>query len=411
MPLKLTVRSGENQVEPFEFPSDHAVVTIGRQAQDATDEEAHHLHLPDEQRMLSRVHARIERRDGAYKITDLSENGTWLENQPLKRGKWYKLINNSEIRIGTYVLTFTEHELAEEATKPVHRTDLRQIAERVYASLHSVYQTYAQYDQSALQELFRSELSREVRQLTGYDALELLVLLRAQIKNNKPVWADLMLQDGWYDTELIDPVCQKEAFESAYETLTGLKYYFFASPPSFRSRDVADFGEQLRISFEILVKGVVQLLKGRRQFTDDLDAGVTKWLGSDPNPVKAQKTAKELARYVLDWQDGEKAKQARANLEHAIQDLEIHQLASLTAFRDVMKEGFEQLIARMDPEVINRQAKDELPAVFNLFLPVVCWRVFQQTYAKEKDIGLHSWLKEVEDIFVEKYHEFHRQSH
>jgi len=72
------------------FPLDKESVQIGRIADND-------IVLPDPN--VSRVHARVEKRDGAYQITDLeSTNGTWVNEQ---RVSSVKLKENDVIRLGS----------------------------------------------------------------------------------------------------------------------------------------------------------------------------------------------------------------------------------------------------------------------------------------------------------------------
>nr|WP_241018227.1 type VI secretion system-associated FHA domain protein TagH [Paraburkholderia sp. Tr-20389] len=74
--------------------------TIGR-ATDCT------LVLPDQQRAISRVHARIEFRGGEYLLCDLGSNPSVLNQRALGGTREARLANGDRLMIGTYLLEVT----------------------------------------------------------------------------------------------------------------------------------------------------------------------------------------------------------------------------------------------------------------------------------------------------------------
>lgn len=73
------------------------------------------LVLPDPRNSISRTHAKIDYRSGAYHITDTSLNGVFLNesSEPLGKGNSAKLKDGDRIRIGDYLIevTLSEDEL------------------------------------------------------------------------------------------------------------------------------------------------------------------------------------------------------------------------------------------------------------------------------------------------------------
>jgi signal transduction histidine kinase len=105
----LLVIQGVDQGARFEI--DEAEAGLGRGVQNA-------VRIHDTE--VSRAHARIDRRDGKFHLTDLhSSNGTFVNGAPVNTRE---LVGGEEIQIGRTVLLFS--------TEP-HRADSANIAERV----------------------------------------------------------------------------------------------------------------------------------------------------------------------------------------------------------------------------------------------------------------------------------------
>ena len=62
------------------------------------------LYLPDPQRHVSRLQARLEREDQAWVLVDLGSNPTRVDGQPLGRGQRRALLGGERLVIGDYEL-------------------------------------------------------------------------------------------------------------------------------------------------------------------------------------------------------------------------------------------------------------------------------------------------------------------
>ncbi|HTF57178.1 MAG TPA: FHA domain-containing protein, partial [Planctomycetota bacterium] len=99
MTLRLTIaKSGTGAPAPTEsvFPGD--VVTVGRvQGNDVV--------LPDPDKRISGRHARLEKRDGAWTLTDVgSTNGTYLNDKKIETKKPHGLKSGDKISMGLFSL-------------------------------------------------------------------------------------------------------------------------------------------------------------------------------------------------------------------------------------------------------------------------------------------------------------------
>jgi type VI secretion system protein len=102
--LRMTVSGGVLSA-PQDIELDTAGGTLGR-APECT------VVLPDTQRAISRVQARIEWRDGAFILVDAGSNPTLLNDQILDGSREAQLHDGDRLRVGPYALdVFIEHEL------------------------------------------------------------------------------------------------------------------------------------------------------------------------------------------------------------------------------------------------------------------------------------------------------------
>ncbi|MPW16814.1 type VI secretion system-associated FHA domain protein TagH [Paraburkholderia sp. CNPSo 3157] len=104
--LRVARFNDEPVAEPIAVEFGTAGGTIGR-ATDCT------LVLPDQQRAISRVHARIEFRDGEYLLCDLGSNPSVLNQRALGGTREARLASGDRLMIGTYML---EVSIGERAT-------------------------------------------------------------------------------------------------------------------------------------------------------------------------------------------------------------------------------------------------------------------------------------------------------
>jgi type VI secretion system protein len=98
--LRVAKFNDEPVAEPITTEFGPAGGTIGR-ASDCT------LVLPDQQRAISRVHARVEYRDGEYLLCDLGSNPSVLNQRALGGTREARLADGDRLLIGPYLLEVT----------------------------------------------------------------------------------------------------------------------------------------------------------------------------------------------------------------------------------------------------------------------------------------------------------------
>jgi type VI secretion system protein len=103
MPLYVSVVSykGHPPVKQIRAAFDENGGTIGR----SSDNRGNHLMLPDPERYISRIHAKILCEGGIYTLTDISEDGTYINGKTNRVGRdAVTLSDGDELWIGDYRL-------------------------------------------------------------------------------------------------------------------------------------------------------------------------------------------------------------------------------------------------------------------------------------------------------------------
>src|SRR5688572_33435038 len=97
MTLRLFVaKSGTGAPPPGEFVFKGEVVTLGRTS-------GNDVILPDTDKRVSGKHARLERRDGVWHLTDVgSTNGTYLNDKKIEAKKPFGLKSGDRMSLGLF---------------------------------------------------------------------------------------------------------------------------------------------------------------------------------------------------------------------------------------------------------------------------------------------------------------------
>jgi type VI secretion system protein len=120
--LRMTVHGGDGAA-PRSVEFDEAGGTLGR-APDCT------LVLPDTQRAISRMQARIEWRDNMYFLIDAGSNPTLVNDRVLDGSRETQLHVGDRLRIGSYVLDVSIQE-ADRPENPLHETTMTRVTPEI----------------------------------------------------------------------------------------------------------------------------------------------------------------------------------------------------------------------------------------------------------------------------------------
>lgn len=86
-----------SNVSKAQLSGNAGALTIGR-------DEGSDIHLPCEDRTVSRLHARIEWNETKIKLTDLSANGTFVNEQEIGHGQAQHITPGDNLKLGDYTL-------------------------------------------------------------------------------------------------------------------------------------------------------------------------------------------------------------------------------------------------------------------------------------------------------------------
>lgn len=100
MPVKLVVTKVNEPDSPDEYVFEQLPVVVGRAG-------GSHLMLPDQKKVVSKEHARIEEHEGQYFLTDLhSKNHTYLNSDRIAAGQPYPISEGDSFSIGDFIIEF-----------------------------------------------------------------------------------------------------------------------------------------------------------------------------------------------------------------------------------------------------------------------------------------------------------------
>jgi len=410
MPFRITISSKNQKHSHPVYRSQSDVLVIGRD-KTKRDEEANYLYLHDEQRMLSRHHTMIEYRNNTYRIKDLSENGTVLDGKPLKRGQWYPLSDSNEIRVGNYFLLFTRDGTGDISSDSGFNRNLIDKVKDTIAALTQAYEknSHNKNGESDTKRALQEIVIRHFENLEDEEALEAFVLLDKYLAEGDVEWRYLVSPAFFKDRLLTHPQ-KRQMYEAAYQAAIKLKYRFSEKNPPFRSPEElqAFFGQIERI-ISVLSQGMLELTMGRQTYVKDKAPGMSQILQKRYNPVKSFKTVPEFAEYIFDCSDPENTANLIANLEEALHELKVHQIAIMAAFEEALTQAHKELMLNLDPDSIKKQTKNDFPFLFGPFLHLACWHRLRRNYRKQNEMSLNQWITRIEDILINSYHQINKQ--
>jgi len=131
--LVLQAVSNKNPQEVRDITVEQETLLIGRDP--VAQLGAQIWELPDPERVISRIHARIEYRDGTYHLIDTSTNGVFVNEatEPLGKGREIELKDGDTLTIGDYQIRVSLPALEKEigVTQKAPSTDLKESETRL----------------------------------------------------------------------------------------------------------------------------------------------------------------------------------------------------------------------------------------------------------------------------------------
>lgn len=399
------------------FVREHAfhqdVVSIGREA------EGNLVHLPDNDRVVSKKHARIERKDGAYVVVDLhSTNATYLNENRLDPDRPYPLAHGDRVKIGEFVLEVilpqspppvveapTQHRTVAKAeqkiaatvppvpspvTAPAEQVPARdgrvqeleiRIAglardnERLRADMKKQQEAVAGMEQEAGR--LRGEAQRLQAQASRVDGLEKETSrlrqenerINAQAARVPALEKDLLAARGESASlkESVARLRTLEEDEKRQREENSRLHDLVETLQSAQGPEVAEKIAQLQGSgtrerermhavLDVLLGTMLKLVRGRENFRREF-LSTTIIQRSDSRPLY-EGTTDEAKQFLLDAGISDQHAKDRAEmLSFATRDVLVHMVGLLDGYRRSVEEGSKRLLQKIDPETTRQSLK------------------------------------------------------
>ncbi len=434
MPAKLvvTTKNGDSEMEGSEHLFDQHLITIGRDPSNL-------LCLPDPRRIVSSRHARIEFREGTFYMADnKSKNGTDLNGERLIQNQAYLLHDNDKIGIGDFILSFTEviPELEEQTIIGLDRTmvttkeeievkeevpvdidaekeqppQIEEInlskkdivteeytnltdeviekeANKIAQDLCRVYSEQGGLDAEARMELLTRTVKEKISGLDTEESKKVIAAVKGYFPERAYERDRLMRENQEFRDRLSKWENEQKLYQSAYQVLSVLSNRFVKERSSFESKEeIERFCTRIEKTLDVLLRCLIDALKGRKQFEYEFDVQVTQILSWEHNPVKSAATPEELSAYLLNWGSTERdIEKPSQDLEKAFRDLMTHQLGLLSGTR----QSLHALLQEFAPEVIEKEIKESSDYEWYLKLlykipPFLQWGIWRRYMKKHR---------------------------
>ncbi len=386
--LNLRVVSTQNSETFKQISMDRGILLIGRDP--PAEEGGQVLALPDPERMISRLHARIEYRNGNYHLIDTSTNGVLINDavSPLGKGNAVALHEGDCLTIGNYrfyislsdeqtlntdpptrigtLETIDEPNGEENGDKAMGTADF---PDDLFAGLEAFSESASPappgepFDDSPLAEPFPVPPSTPAT---------------TRPEAPPPPSRTEMPQTAPSDT----PVQSERNAIDAFLEGAGLQGELSAQT---LPQDVARTAGSL---FRTMVQNMMDLLRSRAQIKNELRLDMTMLGAVENNPLKFSVTTHEAMRHLLQPEPGYLAGEEAAR--EAAEDLMAHQIAMVSGMQAALKAA----LKHFDPKLIAQRAEKRYPLAYRLpwLRRAKCWSVLDQTY--------EDMVKEVEGDFM-----------
>lgn len=402
---------------PLEFTIDRRGFDFGRdQHLDWT--------LPDRNRMISGKHCEVRFYDGAYWLTDISTNGTFLNGASKRLQSPYRLADGDRLAVGDYVLAvsiklpqapvqpaaavppdtspaLTSADIWDsphEAPPPIDASHLLPPLREADRGADFLYQ--AAYVPPPLEE--EAEPIRKPRPAIPTPAPAAALWESEESRPAEPVTEEAAVVAAPEPAEAARPASAKHA--AALPSGEGGAAEFvrrFAAGAGIPENvlggaDAGDLAEDAGRLLNIACLHVMALLRARAEAKALSRAGNRTMISADDNnPLKFMPTPEEALRVMLGprtrgYLDG------KAALESAFADLKMHQVAFLASMQAALTELFDEL----SPDAIKAAAN----ARKSLFSGKGnYWELYAERWAARVGRREHGMLGAFLELYAEHY--------
>jgi type VI secretion system FHA domain protein len=347
------------QSADFDIDADNPL-TFGRAAAQ------NRLHVPDDKRMVSNRHGRIELRGTEYYVVDLgSVNGTLLDGLSVQPEA--PVGHGAVIAVGEFEIVVTLPE--------------RQGVGSGTASGAGPEQTLHSFDPAAeavaLWDALCARRTRERRATAGERRQRLASELRERLRRLLPVQARAVLKrlvaraGGAPAPAAAAPA--EELLQAGLVQLQKLAQSLVPGQPLRQPPDVTSLCQQLDAYVRTTLTWLVLSLKGRAEFENEFGAEVTMVFQRSNNPLKGLEPT-ELAARLFDWRDSRRPGELKTQLEGILRDLTQHQLGLLGS----VTEAIRSVTERLAPEAIETLAQKDAGLLTSK--GAKAWEIYQKSY-------------------------------
>lgn len=346
--------------EDFEVDAANPL-TFGRAA------DQNRLHLPDDKKMVSSKHGRIELRADGYYVVDLgSLNGTTLDGVTVPGETGILLTDGCNIGVGSFVLrVFLAAGKGAAAAKAgpqfestLFSFDPEQLANTAWDAMCARLVQERRLPAADRRALLLAELKRHLQRLPPPQSRAVLKRVLARAGKGEPSGS---------------PGGAEELLQSTCTELQRLAQSLVAGKKLAAPKDVARFAQLVQGFFELTLRWVVQCMQARAEFENQFGAEVTMVFQRSNNPLKGLKP-EDLGKSLLDWTGDRDAQAVRSQLEGIYRDLTQHQLGLLVG----VKEAIAAVMERLSPEAIETLAQKD--AGWLTSKGAKAWEVYRQIY-------------------------------
>lgn len=317
--------------------------------------EQNRLQVPDDKKMVSSQHGRIELRGADYWVVDLgSTNGTHVDGTVLQGEGGVPLADGARIVIGEFELQVFLHPgraadgLADgvdggEAEATLHGFDPDRLAAAAWDELCARHAAARREPAAARHDALAAALRERLQRLLPAQARAVLGRIAGRLAAP--------------DAGQPAPAGEAPEEQLLQEALAGLQRLARATVGERRllsARDAARFAGQLETFLRLVLPWLHTCLKGRAGFEDEFGAEVTMVFQRSNNPLKGLAAA-DLGTQLFDWQTERPPHEQRAHLEGILRDLTQHQLGLLGGVREAVRSVTE----RLAPEAIEALARKD----------------------------------------------------
>ena len=399
-------KSDQSFPKTLEFQEDQRVFTIGRSASCSVK-----LLEPDQ--LVSRDHARVERRINDWILTDRgSVNGTVLNGNRLEPFKEYPLNGEDAIEIANVFFMKCSFSYAEPSTK-----DSRDDREKIRPEQSIEESTENPNDRGRESFIPENVAASTVRQLarlywdkervlpTERGSLITQIITKALHENQNKAEALLDSILARFPLPNFSMVVKKEILPqekvrrsrlgktqetTAYPGIMKVLSKYTEDIDELSEKEVSRAIERINNVLSVFIEGLASAIRDRRRFERQLEVDVTWLLSPKQNPLMFYEETDKIGQYLFSMQDNEQfPDEPVSNLKETFSALTLHQLGKVKGFQ----EGLQAFLNELAPENFERIAWETPIRVGPISLPrrgpgivdFTAWKIFKNKHRELAD--------------------------